>query len=61
MTIRGSEENKRFRLLKIKRWQSVNDDIWTCTFHKTFFNPNREPCWQCYNEAVSLKEEDLNG
>lgn len=37
--------------LKRKRWVKLGDRLKRCKIHGSYFNPEIEPCWACYNEV----------
>jgi len=43
---------------KKENWKKVGESVFKCEKHHTFFNPHKEPCWQCLSECKVIIDEE---
>jgi len=43
------------KLEKLKKnWEKQDKKTYHCKLHDTYFDPEQEPCWQCYNRCEEI-------
>lgn len=58
--IKQEQEQLRATTFNFEKFEELKKEFWkyseklktaSCSKHKTVFDPNEEPCWQCYDEC----------